>query len=614
MRILYKQLILNNVPPKKRIRVSRDWNCLYYKQDGNNVIVRELDLALAKQNFPFIGINVQMNSNVINVYFNIKVSDLKQELKRSIEFSKKRKLFFSLMNKCYWGSVHDYLSNMILEMFRDAMNMDTDVFDKTNIDLNYNHHNNIEWIHHLEKKSKMMYYYAKNILPISKKMYIDTLRGKITLKNQKNQKNATNIKGGILINNVDYSWVNDFASYHHYNNKKSVKTNYIKTSASMFICDEQLCELYKKKVLSVNDGSKVIIINKKNHKKTNYETISSADFVIVSPNYLISKKYTNLWKPYKLNEDDSIQEIFNEIRYDYINQPNIDKYNNPLLNMFWWQRLIVDDYSINEMAHNENLCNIIMAIKAKNRWIQIKKFPVVMDDIKMYFSFLHDDSKLNYPLYDFDNEINTPDNVIKINSESTLSTGYRKPTVESFHVSMDETESAIYHACTKRNVDPDLFLETLNKLNIQKRSDSVECAICYEHCEDSIRTACGHSFCTKCFFINRIYRKECSLCKRNINMDKITRLCSGIAGSKNKVVIDYLRKSSEETIVCNRGNNNYLRSFFKDANILFIDESELYNVDKPEQIIFMYRTKKQDYLHLDCNVVEIVNVGVSFGM
>jgi hypothetical protein len=90
-------------------------------------------------------------------------------------------------------------------------------------------------------------------------------------------------------------------------------------------------------------------------------------------------------------------------------------------------------------------------------------------------------------------------------------------------------------------------------------------------------------------------------------MDTITRICSEIVGSKNKTVISYLDKNSQDTIVCNKGNNDYLGSFFKDSSVSFISENELYDVGEPHQIIFMYKTNQQDYLHFNCNVVEIIN-------
>ena len=127
----------------------------------------------------------------------------------------------------------------------------------------------------------------------------------------------------------------------------------IKTRATLVISPNQLCEQWKHEIESLfKKDYKVYVITTKTHfEKLRYDDIINADFVITSFNMIINKCVRT-----KLRKNKKLTDI------------NILNETGPLFHMFYWQRLIIDEF--HELSsYDYNLFTNIRELKSKYRWI-----------------------------------------------------------------------------------------------------------------------------------------------------------------------------------------------------------------------------------------------------
>lgn len=629
MKILYTQRILHNVPSQTEIQISSNWESLFYKKNNNKKIINELGLSTTKKMFPFLEIKLIIDRqssqtvSVANIYFDVNIKQIENTLKNPINFSKTRKEFFSLIKTCHWERICKYTSELIKMMFQNAMNiMNLENYldkskqnDTQELYCQYHKHN-LNWMLDNENKINDKDYniLPDNIFRMTDKIYIDIVNGKI-MRNI----NKTKVKqrGGILISDIDYNWIYDFINLHFLNkcNQQS-HPKYLSTNATLIVCDEDMCDIYQNKIdeLSREMNKKIVVkilINSDTHDKLLYEDICNADFVIVNADYLISNGHKKIWSPYLINNTISLTEIFTTIREEYIIQKNIKKQNNPLLNMFWWNRIIVDDYCVNKMTSNDSFKEIIMILKSVFKWIQVKKFPIIKDDIEIYIRFIFGDDNMHYPIYDSKNKIIHPNNLININSKETLINEQHVCTIikEKLLIDMTELEKTIYKNCVSSLKDPFKYIsrltgftyprEVINKKLVSRKSNSVGmlrkkdkkvqayrelktleflkknkivqcCPICYINKKDNTIISCGHMFCTECIFTNTINKNKCPMCNSHIKINDLYRVeikkQMKIHGSLNKALVDYLTDNRKDSVIITDYNLNYIKNTLEGKN------------------------------------------------
>ena len=239
MKILYLKLHLYNIPKNKysHFYLSPNLNNLCYRLNNKEKVVNKLNLSFIYEQFPFIKVIVSTKKKeqmtIVYIYFNVNIRQLKDELNDPIKFNTKRKLFIDIIKKCYQENMHNYLTQLIFNIFRKAM-LDN---ESTNRYLS----STMRWIQKLENKENVYYVYPSNIYKLSNSLYINILNGNI--QNTCTKQKIT-LKGGILINNNNVQWICDFANIMDDINTKT----HMYTKATLIICDKSMCTYYKHKI------------------------------------------------------------------------------------------------------------------------------------------------------------------------------------------------------------------------------------------------------------------------------------------------------------------------------------------------------------------------------
>jgi len=147
---------------------------------------------------------------------------------------------------------------------------------------------------------------------------------------------------------------------------------HLKSKATLILAPNHLCEQWKSEI---NDKSninhKIILIStKKNFCNTTYQDICVADFVIVSFQFLNNPEFKNRWKQYHSCYHHSIMdETIKTMSLEYLRNENILEFTCPILPLFYFHRLVVDEsHELNNLKNNEYYYQLINLIKSEYRW------------------------------------------------------------------------------------------------------------------------------------------------------------------------------------------------------------------------------------------------------
>jgi len=152
--------------------------------------------------------------------------------------------------------------------------------------------------------------------------------------------------------------------------KKDDKYTNIKTRATLVISPNQLCEQWKHEVESLfKKDYKVYVITTKTHfEKLKYDDIINADFVIISFNMMINKCLTDKMFNYKVRRFSTPKDRLELLINNKLKDINILNETGPIFHMFYWQRIIIDEF--HELSlYDYDLFKNIKLLKSKYKWI-----------------------------------------------------------------------------------------------------------------------------------------------------------------------------------------------------------------------------------------------------
>lgn len=615
MKVLYTKILLNNYIPDKKVYIDNDWDSVYYMNDGSKHKLSVLDMSKYQDLFSFLKIKKEVrneyNSPSVYIYLDINTKKIKKELTNPIEFSYKRKQFFNLINKCYLEKVYTYIHNMIMKLFKDAMNIDN-YLSLTDYNISqpiFNYHkNSLKWIYYIENNRKNIYYsYKEPYIKVAQSLYINSEKCRI---DKVIEKDRLKLKGGIMINSYDNTWIYDFVNMTFIDNFPKYRINgFIRNNATLFIVSKEMCNMYKimieEVLLKYNSTRKITIINN-SYQTISYGDILNSDYVIVSSSYLSSKLYKSLWKPYH-SDNTSLKETFENLRRDYVDQPNIRNFKNPILSLFWWRRIVIDDFTINKMVKDTEFKEVMLEIRSYYRWIQIEKFPLIKEDVITYFEYLFERNNIVFPLYDYRDRELFLENIIKIHTENTLIKENNR-VIEKITIQTNNTDTenmVLSHFKPYMNKNKNVYLDKMYSLILPKNAvqkklvlkcnnmlrnlkkninngdirnisnvlsyvknnkDNDVCSICLDNEKDRSITSCSHEFCTQCINSHLLFQSLCPICKSSITQDSIYRVDNGVLSSKIKSLIDYLGKNIKNSAIITNYDINYVKKIIENNN------------------------------------------------
>ena len=467
-RIFYKSIDLEN----KNIKIKEQDNRYYVSHNHqqtplDNLIVNDL-----------YHIDNIKNKGKLDIYINFNITQLNKKLQNPILFSTKKN-FIDTCKLCKNYIINNYIYNFINNIFDDILNDNNInvrkyIYNQINKLNHVNHKKNIEWFVYKECKQSTYYYYNKDVFKIGK-FHINTSNGNF---NDINSLNSIKMQGGILINNNDYEWINDYINLHNlrYNISNILpRKDYFKTKdrSSLVICDYNMCSIWQNKLKLINDKLKYLIIKCHNDTKDiSYNDMETYDIVIVSNKYIVHNKYKKLHSNYKIFNT-NISTIYNVMRNEYYNNFNNTKsYKHPILSHFHWNRVIIDISTINKMFSNNYLKDILSTIYANIRWVQIDKLPNNNISILKLINYVAN-TEITSPLLNKNNKQVYEDNIIRFNDKNTLKDKISNVTEDFKIIKMYRHEKVIYDFCIENSIDKNnnkfniLLFDCINKIGLK---------------------------------------------------------------------------------------------------------------------------------------------------
>jgi len=118
---------------------------------------------------------------------------------------------------------------------------------------------------------------------------------------------------------------------------------YLKTSATLVFVPNQCCAQWKDEVSLVTDSpvNIVMMTGKRDFETTTYADIITADFVICPYSFLKNGNCTKYYNP--MEYTGSISDKLSTYRFELLRNPAVLEKKRPLLTMFYWKRIILDE-------------------------------------------------------------------------------------------------------------------------------------------------------------------------------------------------------------------------------------------------------------------------------
>jgi SNF2 family DNA or RNA helicase len=303
---------------------------------------------------------------------------------------------------------------------------------------------------------------------------------------------------------------------------------YIKTSATLIISPNQLCEQWKKEIeKNINKKLKIYLITTKPiFEKIRIDDIIDADFVIVSFNFLINYCHTNIWiRRGIINTNESL-----------LKDINILTKCGPPIVLYHWHRIIIDEY--HELYNYQNqLMDIIHNISSNYLWglsgtpfaygsINYNEIIKLITKNKSYFD--------NNPL--IHNYITT--NLFRRNTKESINFEFILPPIieDNIWLEFSDVERAMYQNHISVNIDsnmrnvylrqlcchPKIALATKEILNKCKTLDEVKKAMINDNEKkiDELKIKINKKIEKEINILNELNNSN----KNNISDDKLSEI------------------------------------------------------------------------------------------
>lgn len=166
-----------------------------------------------------------------------------------------------------------------------------------------------------------------------------------------------------------------------------INNTYLKSKANLIISQNYSCIQWKNEIDSkFSEIKKIILItNKKHYNNTTYNDIIHADFVIISYQFLNNNCYKDLWKQYHSYYNNNLfNVVLNTITTEYMRNDNILNVNCPIIQLFKFNRFIVDEvHELYKFKNIDYFIQIINSIKSNYIWC-LSGYPFENCNLKFY--------------------------------------------------------------------------------------------------------------------------------------------------------------------------------------------------------------------------------------
>ena len=169
-------------------------------------------------------------------------------------------------------------------------------------------------------------------------------------------------KRDIILKNLNNFNPDDFVY-------RSNGIDYIRTNSSLIICPNQLCDQWIQEYYSKfkNDKRILLIVTHDQYTNLTLADILFSDIVIISYNFLLSKRYNDIHKKKLIHFVSKNFKITQESDVDKTNLLNSKEFN--IFDLFHWNRVICDEcHEIQNMIRSDVLQKMIKSISSTYKW------------------------------------------------------------------------------------------------------------------------------------------------------------------------------------------------------------------------------------------------------
>lgn len=407
--VLYEKYIYNTNNINNLI-LSKDNNFISFDNGSEEIIIKN-NIYVCNNDI----INFYLEKKYDSIYFmcDINIINLENIIKNGYCFDD-REIIFEIFYK-YQKKIFYDLSKKISFDKLILKNIDNNIKIDNNVVLYDYQKNIVKWMLQIENNINQKIYYLPNDIVKLKSVYLDLTNGKTYLDYKYS---FFNITGGILIDEYCYGkttistvlcgmnnihtidildnnkivpiQVYDEDLENSENNFDNMKEYYIYkksrlvSNSILIICPFHLVKLWKIEIDNLLDNIKIIqITNKKDFDSYTYEDLMISDFVIVSINFFNNKYFKKCWKNYKINEESSFNSCIEIMGLELMRNKNLLKLNNPIISLFYWKRIIIDDFT--QIMEQSYYKSILFSLKSIYKWYLSNKIPENNDYL---FNFL----------------------------------------------------------------------------------------------------------------------------------------------------------------------------------------------------------------------------------
>lgn len=598
-KILFKKIPLKNNALteyyKNKLFISKSKEIYFYNKNKNKIICYNFNNDIINMNGisyyaeidgKFIKLFLIINSSIINNLFNnpIKI--------------KNRKKFILMLQKCIIEAQNEYLNTIQLGILCSAYNYNNNNNELNNKLLFNFRQDNLNWLKTMEHNSnKINYVLPQHVIKIGS-YFINTNTGEI--KNSVNRI-PTRFRGGILVNKVDKLWKYDFLNLPKISFGGKIKDDYFNTKATLIICSNSEIKDWENKINTINkayyDSNNTnfikkfkIINNHKSHENTFYKDIFNTEFLIITNEYLESNDYYNIISEYNINNN--FNDSINSMKEDYLKSiKKVKNINYPILSLFYWNRIIIDNFTINKIYNNNTFYNNISTIESYFKWIQLDNAPSSINELTICIDFLIKYKNVNLPLYDDMYNLVYLGNIIKFNTDIPNINKTSIINTNKIIINMNNYEKNIFNYFIECSQDKfnenfkNLLMDTVNTMSLKKKIvnnnfdfNDKECSICYEQLNfnNAIITNCNHYYCITCSLKSIRFSNSCAYCRNNIDFNNYLKITPDnqniIYNEKYNFINNIINNNNSKNLIVY--NSQKLNNCFNFNNILFLNNNK----------------------------------------
>jgi len=563
------------------------------KKNTKKKILKHLDITLPPELQKFIDCDIiyENYDSWYKIIISIDLEVFSNIVSNPYKLSEK-KVLFELFSRCFMRQSHNYSIHLGINIKEDLTTTrysHQSIKIKNTAKLNLSDLNISKWILYREKRARERYYIYEDTFKLDK--YIIKLKSGEIEENILEERPSIYMKGGIIVDKSDCFWIKNFIETlvkcsRKYTNPSVI--NKFTTKSTLIICKNYMCSYWYNQILDNDKNQKIIKISSKSeHNNVTYNDILKSNFVIISVDYIRSKNYKNIWANYAINDTISLDDIYRVLYKDNINNIKFKNNKLPIMSLFHWKRLVIDNITFSYYKNSDFINNIIRSISSSYRWLNV--LDTELNDSYIYLHYLCNTPTLS-PLYDKDNNLYIFKNIAKnFNYGDKFVKGSNKiiltdmnPVIKILNNYCNNDISRATNLINKY-LSSQLSKEKL-KIMLKEKSlysstviDSILsedlCNICKEkHISNNLTvTECGHIFCAECIIKNITYTTKCAICRKSIDIGNIYSLHSSQIFDKYFKIINDIKKDSKTVLyITDSTIFIHLENILEDTDIKYI--------------------------------------------